>query len=160
MALSSDVTYGTLVDSSMSLASKAAFTTRADKAIHLLGTKPSQSPLSQLLVEIPIPEDSGAIPLASLGYLLSHYSEILPTFDTLRCYGKLWLGLPNTLKAESCGDGKSILPEVLIQVKATCGNLPSLFLSDSALPALIDPTTQRCLTHQQLSLFIRSFKLP
>ncbi|KAE8448916.1 hypothetical protein EG329_008712 [Mollisiaceae sp. DMI_Dod_QoI] len=161
MAFFSDATYLTFVKNScLSLASKAAFTAWAEKANVQFRTWPSKSTLSELLDAIPTPENSGTIPIASLGFLLSQYPEHLPTFDILRCYGKLWLQLPNDIKAQQREDGTAILQEVLAQVKASCGTLPSLLLTDSALPALIDPTTQRSLTHQKLALFIQTFRLP
>ncbi|KAN0101457.1 acetyl-CoA synthetase-like protein [Hyaloscypha variabilis] len=161
MAFSSEATYLTFVNNSfLSLASKAAFTAWAERANRQFQTRPSKSTFSEILDAIPTLENSGTIPLASLGFLLSRYPEYLPTFDILRCYGKLWLGLPNAIKAKQRGDETAILQEVLAQVKASCDYLPSLFLTDSVLPALIDPTSQRSLTHQQLAFFVQTFRLP
>jgi acyl-CoA synthetase (AMP-forming)/AMP-acid ligase II/acyl carrier protein len=161
MAFSSQANYLTFFNNScLSLASKATFTAWAEKANRQFQNWPSKSTFSEILDAIPTLENSGIIPLASLGFLLSRYPEYLPIFDILRCYGKLWLGLPNAIKAKQRGDETAILQEVLAQVKASCDNLTSLFLTDSVLPALIDPTTQRSLTHQQIAFFIQTFKLP
>jgi acyl-CoA synthetase (AMP-forming)/AMP-acid ligase II/acyl carrier protein len=161
MASLSDIAFSTIVNnSSLSVTSKATFISWADSANRRLKTNPSQSTISELLELIPTQENSGAIPLACLVFLLSRCPGSLPTFDILRLYRKLTLGLPNSVTTGQDGEENSISQEALSQVTASCASLPSLFLPDCVLPALIDPVTQRHLTHQHLSIFIRNFRLP
>ena len=138
MASPGDVSFRTLLNNStLSTTSKTAFVSWADNANHRLQTNSSQSTFSELLEVIPTPKDSGAIPLASLGFLLSRYPESLPTFDILRRYSKLWHGLPNVVKANQDGDRNSILQEVLGQVKSLLRQ-PSITVPTRQCPPSFD----------------------
>jgi acyl-CoA synthetase (AMP-forming)/AMP-acid ligase II/acyl carrier protein len=139
---------------------RTAFSSWAVRAKTALECQESDITFSDLSAAIPVSEDAGALSLSALAFLFSQGVPDTSTFDILRCYTRLWAGLPEV--AKTCQDeyATPALEDVLSQVKSSIGSLPSLFQSESNRPALVDPTSQRTLTHGQLSSFIRDFKLP
>jgi hypothetical protein len=121
---------------------------------------PNSSSFSELLESIPVLEDSGCLSLSILALVLSQYPGRIPSFDVIRCYTKHWLVLPEAAKAGHDEESKPTIQNTFEQICLSIGTLPSLFSSNSDTTALVDPTTQKFLTHQQLSVFIRDFSLP
>jgi acyl-CoA synthetase (AMP-forming)/AMP-acid ligase II/acyl carrier protein len=121
---------------------------------------PNSSSFSELLESIPVFEDAHCLSLSLLALVLLQYPGPIPSFDVIRCYTKHWLALPEAAKAGHDEESKPILQNTFEQICLSIGTIPSLFSSSSDTPALVDPTTQKFLTHQQLSVFVRDFSLP
>jgi acyl-CoA synthetase (AMP-forming)/AMP-acid ligase II/acyl carrier protein len=121
---------------------------------------PNSSSFSELLESIPVLEDAGCLSLSLLASVLSQYPGPIPSFDVIRCYAKHWLALPEAAKAGLDEASNSMIQNTFKQICLSIGTLPSSFSSKSDMPALVDPTTQKFLTHHQLAVFIRDFGLP
>ena len=158
--LSEDMYYDLIHTSSLSLEDKATFSSWANQTKDLLQTQLSHSEFSGLLASIPVIPNTSCLPLASLAFLLSRHLGSTPNFAVIQCYLRLWLALPEAAKAGHDEDTAPTLQILNNQIALSLGTLPSLFISDSGLPSLIDPTTRKILTHQQLSTFIQNFSLP
>ncbi|KIN03273.1 hypothetical protein OIDMADRAFT_40858 [Oidiodendron maius Zn] len=128
-----------------SLETRTAFSSWATNSQYKLAAPPlSKSAFSKLLTSIPVSDDAGT----------------RSTFKVLQRYTQLWIALPETIKAGHDENARPFVQDALSQVKRCIGNLPSLFLPDSDHPAIVDPTSQRSLSHRQLSSFIKDFTLP
>jgi acyl-CoA synthetase (AMP-forming)/AMP-acid ligase II/acyl carrier protein len=161
MVLPSESMYHNLIHmSSISVEDKATLSSWASQTKDLLRIQLNHSEFLELLASIPVLPDTNCLPLASLAFLLAQHQGPIPTFAIIRCYLKLWLELPEAAKAGHDKDTASILQNVYKQITLSIGTLQSLFISSSDLPSLIDPTTQKTLTHHQLSTFIQNFSLP
>ncbi|TVY81375.1 putative peroxisomal-coenzyme A synthetase, partial [Lachnellula suecica] len=149
-----------VLTSPLTLHEKALFTAWASEANKQLPAHSNQATFSLLLSQIPTCSNSGILPLASLAFALSYYRGKTPAFDTIRYQTKLWTGLPESIKAGQDERATSILLQISNYIGSSVGDIPSLLHYTSQLPALVDPTSQKSLSHQDLASFIQSFKLP
>jgi hypothetical protein len=142
---------------SVSLEARAAYSTWA-LSVQTQLIDPSGSASIDFLKSIP--DTDGYLSIAALAWLLSQRGIDLSTFDIIRCYNKLWTALPEAAKAGQDEHAGKFIQDAVSHVTSSISSLSSLFLSDSDLPALIDPINQRTMTHQQLFTFVRNFRLP
>ncbi|KAL3419311.1 peroxisomal-coenzyme a synthetase [Phlyctema vagabunda] len=144
--------------SSTSPSVKASFLSWPDQLTEQISSQTES--LANLLSSIPIHNGAGCLSLAALSLLLSQYQgSSTSTFDIIRTYNKIWRSLPEVVKAGHDEDATSLVQQTFSDMKSHLQHLPGLFIS-SSLPALIDPTTQKHITHHGLSSFIQNFRLP
>ncbi|MCJ1395012.1 hypothetical protein MMC18_007893 [Xylographa bjoerkii] len=121
---------------------------------------PSSNAASHLLATIPLSQEPSYIPLACLSFALSRYPGQWPVFDIIRCHAKLWHALPEEGKSGHDTKNCYIAETASELVKASYRGLIDLLPYESEQPAIEEPQSRRCLTHQTLASFVRNFSLP
>lgn len=147
-----------LISSPLSPQDSEIFTVWCNQTENQLDTTADGATFLSCMNSIPDHGESSLLSLAMLAFLVSRYPARPPAFETLRLYTKLWLSLPEGIKAGRDQKFVPILENFIHQITADL-DIVSLFC-DSQAPALIDPTTKRTISHQNLSSFINNFSLP
>ena len=148
--------YILISNSSLTLPEKALYYSFCQNVIDL----PSSDSASCILATIPSSSVPSYVPLACFSFALSKYPGQWPVFETIRCHAKLWRTLPEEAKSGH-GLGNSCIVETALElVKASYRGLIDLLPHESGKPAIEEPQSRRCLTHQALARFVRNFSLP
>ncbi|CZR56254.1 related to coenzyme a synthetase [Phialocephala subalpina] len=111
------------------------------------------------LASIPIISYPSYLPAVCFFALLDGFIEHWSALDVINGYTLIWSTLPEAAKIAQESDATFFAKQLEKQVARSIKDPSSLF-HHSDMPALIDPTTRRVLSHNQLSTFIRDFKLP
>lgn len=102
---------------------------------------------------------STCIPLACLSLLLETETKSWPVLAVICCYTILWRSLPEDVKANRDRKLAQLASNALGRVKSSYKGLLDL-LSSSDRPAIIEPNTQRHISHSTISAFVTDFNLP
>jgi len=100
------------------------------------------------------------IPLGFISFYLANFPEQTPIFPLFQHYYQAWRCLPESLKSKPSGDRSGLIERTTSQLKASYGNLLSLFSPCNSQPALIDASSGVILSHQALFKFVENFSLP
>jgi long-subunit acyl-CoA synthetase (AMP-forming) len=80
--------------------------------------------------------------------------------ELISCYQEIWKDLPEAAKEESNGSLTEEIQNLHSLVKSKCPSLLGLLNAKSNEPAFIDSTSERTLTHANVSEFVKGFSLP
>ncbi|PYI02480.1 acetyl-CoA synthetase-like protein [Aspergillus sclerotiicarbonarius CBS 121057] len=94
-----------------------------------------------------------------LAGLLDRDNGPWPFQDLLRCYQRLWKGLPEIAKDGSCPDWKMEIGHAQHRLKCVTPHMTDLMSCDPQQPALLDPQSGRQISHAKVRRFVEEFDL-
>lgn len=100
------------------------------------------------------------VPLACLSLLLEAETSSWVVLAVICCHSILWRSLPEDVKSGRDRTYEELTSTALTRVKSSYDSLLDLLALGTDKPAIIEPNSQRQLTHQAISAFVTSFNIP
>lgn len=125
---------------------------------HLQHAEENGDESTELLNLIPIFDHPTLLPTICLYTALERCNRHWPKMEVISAYTRLRQNLPKTAGSSSNSDS-DIFTQKLDKLVNSYFIGPMSFTTSDA-PALIDPSTERTLTHSELYSFVKNFKLP
>ncbi|KAL4780783.1 hypothetical protein BJX76DRAFT_360501 [Aspergillus varians] len=115
---------------------------------------------AKLLDKMPSPEESPVDALEYIHHVMTSGPGPWPMLDLLRCFEKTTRAMTKHLDADLLRTSGDRARDTGTRVQGQFQGLSGLVQRHSKSPAIIDPTSNACLSHEKLFRFIKDFQLP